>query len=131
MIVTLDTNIFISALFWNGNERILLNKCKVKELELIISPDILEEIDVVLEYKFSYPDDKKADFLRNIIMMSKLIFPNVEIDVIKNDPTDNRILECAVSGNANYLISGDKHLLNLKEHEGIMILNAKDFLDKL
>ena len=64
MIVTLDTNIFISALFWNGNERILLNKCKVKELELIISPDILEEIDVVLEYKFSYPDDKKADFLR-------------------------------------------------------------------
>ena len=131
MIVTLDTNIFISALFWNGNERILLNKCKVKELELIISPDILEEIDVVLEYKFSYPDDKKADFLRNIIMMSKLIFPNVEIDVIKNDPTDNRILECAVSGSANYLISGDKHLLNLKEHEGIMILNAKDFLDKL
>ena len=131
MNIVLDTNVFISALFWRGNERIVLNKCKDKEFELVISPVILEEIDVVLESKFSFPDDKKADFLRNIIVVSKLVFPNVEIDIIKNDPPDNRILECAVSGKADFIISGDRDLLNLKEYESIIILNARDFLNRI
>lgn len=129
MRVVLDTNVIISAFFWKGNERIVLNKCKEKEHEMVISPEILEEVDVVLDSKFSVPDDKRGDFLRNIIVISRLVFPNIEINVIKEDPSDNRILECAVCGKAEFIISGDKDLLNLKEYEGITICNARDFLN--
>ncbi len=129
MKIVLDTNVIISAFFWKGNERIVLNKCKEKEHEMVISPEILEEVDVVLDSKFSVPDDKRGDFLRNIIVISRLVFPNIEINVIKEDPSDNRILECAVCGKAEFIISGDKDLLNLKEYEGITICNARDFLN--
>lgn len=128
MKIVLDSNVIISALFWKGNERKVLNKCKERELELIISPEILEEIDSVLEFKFSTPDDKRSDFLRNIIMISRLVFPNIKIEIIKSDPTDNRILECATDGKAEYIVTGDKHLTVLREYEGIKIVNAKDFL---
>ena len=53
MRIVLDTNVIISAFFWKGNERKLLDKCRAKEVELVISPNILEEIDVVLDSKFS------------------------------------------------------------------------------
>lgn len=130
MRVVLDTNVLISALFWDGNERNVLDKCKTKEYEMVISPDILEETDVVLDFKFSFPDDKRADFIRNLIVISKLVFPDSVIDVIKQDPSDNRILECAVGGNAHYIVTGDKHLLDIGTYECIMILNAKELLNK-
>ena len=128
MKIVLDTNVFVSALFWNGNERQVLNKCRTKELELIISPDILNEIDMVLERKFSVPEDRRGDYLRNIILASRLVFPTSRIEAIKSDITDNRILECAVDGGADFIISGDGHLLSLEAYEGIEILNASTFL---
>jgi putative PIN family toxin of toxin-antitoxin system len=131
MNIVLDSNVIISAFFWRGNEREVLKKCKEKKIELTISPEILEEVDTVLETKFSVLDDKRADFLRNLIVISRLVFPSVEIDVIKNDPTDNRILECAVSGKADFIISGDKDLLNLGRYGSTVILNARYFLNRI
>ncbi|MDO9537864.1 MAG: putative toxin-antitoxin system toxin component, PIN family [Thermoplasmata archaeon] len=128
MKVVLDTNQLVSAFFWNGNEREVLEKCRTKELDLLISPEILGELDAVLERKFSVPEDKRAEYSKNIILVSRLVFPNKMIDAIKTDLTDNRILECAVDGEADYIVSGDKHLLGLKEYEGIKILKAKEFL---
>ncbi|MDD4307607.1 MAG: putative toxin-antitoxin system toxin component, PIN family [Thermoplasmata archaeon] len=131
MKIVLDTNVFVSALFWNGNERQVLNKCRTKELELIISPEILNEIDRVLELKFSVTDDKRGDYLRNIILVAKLVFPASRIGAIKSDISDNRILECAVDANAEFIVSGDGHLLSLAVYEGITILNASAFLKVL
>lgn len=130
MRVVLDTNVLISALFWNGNERVLLDKCRTKELELILSPYILEELGRVLDTKFSLPKDRIADYSQNLILISKFVFPSKEIHAIKDDPTDNMILECAVAGNANIIVSGDKHLLNLGDYKTIRILNARDFLSE-
>ena len=128
MKIVLDTNQLISAFFWKGNEREVLEKCRTKELELLISPDILAELDTVLDRKFSVPEDKRAEYSKNIILVSRLVFPNQWIEAIKADPTDNRILECAVDGEADYIVSGDKHLLDLREYKGIKILKAKTFL---
>jgi putative PIN family toxin of toxin-antitoxin system len=128
MKIVLDTNQLISAFFWNGNERKVLEKCRAKELDLLISPDILGELDAVLDRKFSVPEDKRAEYSKNIILVSRLVFPNKRIEAIKADPSDNRILECAVDGEADYIVSGDKHLFNLKEYRGIKILKAKEFL---
>lgn len=129
MRAVLDTNVIISALFWKGNEKIVLDKCKGKELELIISSEILDEVDGVLEKKFGYPDDKRVEFLRNLLRVSRLVFPTIEISEITNDPTDNRILECALDGNADYIVSGDNHLLKLNEFKGIKIVSAKAMLE--
>ncbi len=57
--------------------------------------------------------------------------PNITLNIIKEDPADDRILECAVEGEAEYLVSGNKHLLNLKEFQGIKILTAKLMLEIL
>ncbi len=59
------------------------------------------------------------------------VSPTVKLDVIKADPKDNIILECAVAGNADYIVSGDKHLLDLKEFSGIKILKPAEFLRKI
>jgi len=131
MKVVLDTNQLISAFFWNGNEREVLEKCRAKELDLLISPDILEELDTVLDRKFSVPEDKRAEYTRNIILISRLVFPDKKIDVIKIDPPDNRILECAVGGDAEFIITGDNHLLSQKSYKGIKILKAKEFLYRI
>jgi putative PIN family toxin of toxin-antitoxin system len=128
MKAVLDTNVLISAFFWNGNERAVLKKCKDKELEMLISPEMLEEVETVLKFKFSVPDDRRADFLRSIIVISELVFPSEEIDEIKSDPADNRILECAASGKADYIVSGDRHLLGLGKYRKIEILNAREML---
>ena len=92
MKVVLDTNIIISALFWNGNERKIFKMCKNKELEMSISMEILEEVDYVLDRKFSVPKEKRGEFIKNLVVMSKLVFSGEEINFLKKDPADNRVL---------------------------------------
>ena len=132
MRVVLDTNILISALGWNGNERTVLLETLSSDIDLLLSEDIINEFLHVLSYdKFTHISIEKISLFIEIIMETSIIIDtNTKIFAIKNDQEDNRILECAVDGNAEYIISGDKHLLNLGEYEGIRILNASDFLSE-
>jgi predicted nucleic acid-binding protein len=61
----------------------------------------------------------------------KVVVPRIALDVIHDDPDDNRILECAVAGHADVIVSGDRHLLRLKSYEGIPIVRPVDFLRAL
>ena len=63
-----------------------------------------------------------------LINNSEIVEPSVKIDIIKDDPDDNKILECAIAGNVDCIVSNDKHLLKLKEFKGIKILTPKEFL---
>jgi len=60
---------------------------------------------------------------------ARVVTPAVQLDAIKEDPSDNRVLECAVSAGSDYIVSGDKDLLRLKSYDSIGILTASDFLD--
>lgn len=122
--LVLNTNIFISALFWDGNERRTLCGCYKGKYHLITSPDILDEVERVLRYKFEVPDAKISGFLEEILMLAEVVFPVKKVDIIKDDPSDNMILETAEAGNADIIVSGDKHLLNLSEFGGIHITRA-------
>ena len=131
MIVVLDTNILISAIFWRGNPyKVALNALK-KKYSLYLSNEILNELEEKLSLKFKFPEDKIKDHIGILREYGRIIEPSIKIDVIKDDPDDNRVLECAVSCNADYIVSGDKHLLKLKEFRGIKIVKAKEFLDLL
>lgn len=127
--VLLDTNILISALGWNGKPRELFQKCLTHELELITSTQQLEELERVLNYpKFNFTELEKDTFLTIILEIATIVSIGGNLNIIKEDLTDNLLLETALVGNVNFLISGDPHLLNLKEFARIKIITANEFL---
>jgi len=129
--VVLDTNILVSALNFPGNERKVFELFLEGEIEVFISPFILEELKETLERKFKWNEIDVLEILKRIRDKANLIEPKIRISVIK-EYADNRILECAVEAKADFIISGDKrHLLPLKEFRGIKIVNSKDFLEKM
>lgn len=130
--VVLDTNIFVSALHkWRGNPYSVYQRMIEGDFKLIISSDILEELMRILKDEFLWPEDKAIKLNSLLREIGDVVLPTNRIHRIKDDPDDNKFLECAISGKADYIVSGDKHLLNLKEHEGIKILNPKGFLEEM
>ena len=128
--VVLDTNILISALGWEGNPRAIFKKAIDKEFELILSSKQLGELLRVLNYpKFKFTDEQKERFLSILLSMAALVKTKSEIDIIKEDPDDNIILEPANEMKISYIISGNEHLLKLKEFKDAKIVTAKKFLD--
>lgn len=69
--------------------------------------------------------------LHKIVSISGLVKPTKKLDIVKDDPDDNKILECAIAGKVDYIISNDEHLLKLKEFEGIPIIKPEEFLKLL
>lgn len=127
--VVLDTNILISALGWKGKPKQILQECLSGNLELITSKEQLEELERIMNYpKFKFTDKQKETFNSIILEVATLVEIKRNLKVIEQDPDDDIILETALVSNADYIISGDPHLLNLKEFKGIKILSASEFL---
>jgi uncharacterized protein len=127
--IVLDTNVIISALLFGGEPRSILGKVIEGELKLGLSRDILEETANVLSRKrFVLERDFISIISRELEDLAEMVFPGKKIDQVKQDPSDNRILECAEAFRADYLISGDKHLLQIKEYHGIKIVRPADFV---
>ncbi|MAG47434.1 putative toxin-antitoxin system toxin component, PIN family [archaeon] len=128
--VVLDTNILISSMAWKGNPAKILEKVINRNIELFISPEQFKELERVLEYpKFNFSEEQKTRVKNLILKIAKVVYPMKKVDVIKDDSDDNMILECALSGNVDYIVTGDHHLLNLKEFKSIKIVTASEFLE--
>lgn len=133
--VVLDTNALISGLLWEGNEATIIEKAEKKEIQLFISPKILKELEGVLKREKFTKRLKDKEYtvekaVAKIALIATLIEPNINISEIKEDPDDNRVLECAVSADVDFIISGDNHLLSLKRYSGIAIITASEFIKK-
>lgn len=132
MRVVLDTNVIVSGLNFPGNERLVLDMARRGRFDLYLSPFILEEVDGVLVRKFGWPQERSSEARRTLEEAATVIEPHRSLSSTTSSQADNRILECAVSASADYLVTGDRqHLLPLKEHEGTRILNAPRFLAAL
>jgi putative PIN family toxin of toxin-antitoxin system len=103
----------------------------MQTITLVISPPLLDELQDKLRVKFGVLAHDAAAIRAKLETTGNLIHPTMVLDVVSDDPDDNRVLECAVAGRADYIVSGDRHLLNLKQHAGIAILTAREFLDGL
>jgi putative PIN family toxin of toxin-antitoxin system len=124
-----DTNVLISATLFGGNPEKILDLVEEGKVELIISEEILGEFKEVLQEKFGFDSDMAELTASDIKEISSLVVPTQKVDVVKEKGADNRILECAVEGKVQYIISGDKrHLLPLKEYKGIKIVSSAQFL---
>jgi putative PIN family toxin of toxin-antitoxin system len=131
MRVVADTNIFISALMFGGLPGTFLDLAFAGSFLLVASPILLDELDEKLRLKFELlPAD--ADLIRTRIeAVADIVSATVTLSVIKADPDDDRVLECAVTGRADAIVSGDRHLLNLGSYEGIRIITVRQFMDQI
>ncbi len=130
--VVFDTNIYISALLFGGIPKQLLYFAFEDKFKLYISEEILNEISFVLRKKFKYPPNRVEQVVDSIKTVSTLIYPTQTVNVIKNWPSDNRILECCQKAKANFLVSGDhKHLLPLKKFYSTQIVTPQEFLNSI
>ena len=133
MKIVLDTNVLLSALIKKGKPRTVLSAI-IRQHNLILSRKILEEFtETVTDPKIGkYAGERDiARFLRDIANAAKIIRVKSKFKVVKQDPDDDVILATAYDGNADYIVSGDKHLLKLKEFRGIKIVSVREMLDLL
>lgn len=128
--VVIDTNVFVSGLDFKSKPREILDLIWKEEIKVCISPFILRELEKVLEEVFGWNKERIGSTVERIKDKTIEVQPKVKISVIKEKNDDNRILECAVEGKTQYIVSGDKHhLLPLKEYQGINILSPAEFLE--
>ena len=128
--IVLDTNIVISALFFGGPPGDLLRLALEGEVELVTSSHLVAEVERVLRSKFPHAQQAIWDTLAILNEMATHAIPREEVSVIHKDPADNRVLECAISAHVDAIISGDRHLLTLKQFRGIPILSPRAFLQQ-
>jgi putative PIN family toxin of toxin-antitoxin system len=129
--IVLDTNVTVSAFFWKGHQRVVYDLAKEGKVTLLFSLKMEAEfIRVLASSKFGLTPAEILPIVNNLRRSVQFIEIKSKVDVVKEDPTDNIFLECALDGKADYIVSGDHHLLNIGSYEGIQILRAKDFLIK-
>lgn len=134
MRVVLDANIYVSALIsTNGNPGRIISKWLDDEFELLVSTAILTEVLRVTEYeriqrKYGRVKENRLAFVQLLTAQGIMIEPTEVLAVVQNDESDNRYVECAVAGGADYIVTGDVHLLALGEYRGIIILTPAAFL---
>lgn len=127
--IVLDTNQYISALGWEGNQKRIVDDVIEGKFELILSKKQLEEIKKVLDYsRLGFAEEQKQRFLQLLYKIATIIETKEEIRVVLDDPDDNIILEPANEMEIDYIITGDDHLLKLKEFKDAKIIVASDFL---
>lgn len=128
--VVLDTNVFFSAYGYGGKPARLVAAALDEEFELTTSPAIMAELARVLATGLGADVDRIRSVVVQVTRSATVIRPTTKLDVVI-DESDNRILECAVAGGADLIVSGDRHLLQLGEFQDIEIVTVAEALDRL
>ncbi len=129
MKVVFDTNILVSALvFPGGRGDAALERIVAGRDDLVISQPIIEELLGILSRKFSRDAEELAHVAVLLSATGTLVTPRQRLRVVADEP-DNRILECAVAGHAGVIVTGDKALLELGEHDGVKIISLRAYLE--
>lgn len=132
MRIVLDTNIFISGIHWSGSSEKILHAWIGDKFEVVFSESIIEEIiETLLNFKVPLPIDDLLSWWIVISEKAIIVNPLEKLDVVEEDPDDNKFLEAAVTGNASYTVSQDKHLLKIKKFRGTRIVTPEEFLNIL
>jgi uncharacterized protein len=128
--VVIDTNVLISATFWPGKPKQLLNQVRRGKIDFLTSEILIAELKEVLtrdDKPFKLSEEEAQHALAAIMDIAEIVEPHSVITRCQ-DETDNRVLECAVDGQADWIITGDRDLLDLKSFAGIKIVTVAEFL---
>ena len=122
----LDTNVYVSALF-GGHPEDVYRAALRGRFVLVTSPAVLAELARILREKFALPEDSISAYIQQIGRRADVVNPARTLRVLADD-ADNRVLECAVAGRADLIVSGDTQILNLKHYHGIRIIDVTQAL---
>jgi len=137
MRAVLDTNIIVShTLAPRGPIAAIFTYWIGKTFDLVVSEAILEEYEATLKKPAVQAHHHKSDaaialLIRRLRTLAIVVTPTEPLTVVANDPDDNKIIECAVAGNADYIVTGDTHLLDIQAYQGIQILPPALFVPML
>jgi hypothetical protein len=129
-----DVNLVVSGIISKeGSPAKLLLAWRNNDFLLIISEGMLEETKKVLQYpriknKYNLNVQDISQAIGAIERFAFVLPDRIKVDIIKDDPDDNKVIACALAANADYIVSGDRHLLELSAVKGISIVTAKEFL---
>lgn len=136
MRVVADTNVIVSGLLWYGSPRVLLDKARAGELELCTSFALLAELEDVLRRPklaraLVSAGVEPKDLILGYAALATVVQPGAFTPLIADDPDDDAVLACAVAARTDAIVTGDGHLLDLTEYQGIAILTAAELLSRL
>lgn len=131
MKIVIDTNIFISAVFFGGLPLKILQTVIAKQNEAYISPEIWDEYnDVIERMTRKYPSRLKQQLIDEAFKLFKVVIPSSEITICR-DPDDDKFISCAIDAECRYIVSGDDDLLSIKNVEDILICTPSEFLNAM
>jgi putative PIN family toxin of toxin-antitoxin system len=125
--VVLDTNVYISAYGFGGKPAAVLRAAILGEFELVTSPQILTEVADKLAAVLGFDREHVEEVVRQIARVAVVVRPRARLSIVADD-ADDRILEAALESGADCIVSGDRHLLDLVNWEGIRVTKVADFL---
>ncbi len=128
---TPDTNVLVSAIVFGGLPGRLVELAAEGHIQLILSPPLIEELREVLRRKFGFSDAAAYQAEALLRRISIVVEPQREVAIISEDPEDNRVLEAARAGDADVIVSGDRHLLSLERFGTTAILNPRELLNRI
>jgi len=126
--VVFDTNILVSASFWFGSSAQALDFALEEKFLCFTSKELLDEYSRIVLRDFDISTDNFTMRMKDLLLVAHIVEPKQKLNVVL-DPDDNKVIEAAVEANADVIVSGDKHLLNLKKYGGIRVLSAKEFVE--
>jgi len=124
----LDTNIWLASIEWHGRCYRIRQHSEERRFISICSLSILAELTKVLRRDFGYSDDDAYYWYNHIGSLCDLVSPKLLLNAVPNNSDDNKFIECAVEGEAEYIVSRDKHLLRIREYKGIRIIDDGEFI---
>ena len=129
--IVVDTNIMVGAIMKpTGASNRILNMWIQGRLTLLVTERILDEYRTILSQKWLKPD-RVSELNRQMSEFAEVVDPKERVHEIKEDPSDNRFLECAAEGDADYIISSDQHLLTLQRFRRTEIVRPTQFLKRV
>jgi len=134
MRAVLDTNVLISSVIATGVPHEIVVKGFSSEYQIVVSVATLTEFrDTLLKYpeKFHMDEEDVQQEVETIRYFAEFVDPDEEITAVEDDPDDDKFLEAAVAGNVDYIVSGDRHLLDLDSFRGIDIVEPRAFYERL
>ena len=131
MRAVIDTNVLISAIFWTGSPKRLLNRVRRGEVTLVTSRVLLDELKEILvrpDKPFKLTEEEADRVVKAMQNVAEVVETQSQVRVCR-DEKDNKVLECAVDGRAEWIITGDAHLLELQSFKNVRIVTVAEFLE--
>jgi putative PIN family toxin of toxin-antitoxin system len=125
---TPDTNVWVGGICWRGDAHRVIQCGESGVYTIVTSHMLLYELMRVLRQVFAFGDNLAYEWYARIHLFAEVIQPTIFFNIISRDPDDNRVLECAVDGQCEYVVSYDRDLLDLEQCDGIEIAGAERFL---